>query len=76
LEERIASLAEQENLEAMRPALDGNRIMERLGIEPGPLVGEAYEYLMEVRMERGPIDEDEALGLLDVWARERGIAPG
>jgi poly(A) polymerase len=76
LEERIARLAEQENLEAMRPALDGNRIMERLGIGPGPLVGEAYEYLMEVRMERGPIDEDEALGLLDVWARERGIAPG
>jgi poly(A) polymerase len=76
LEERIARLAEQENLEAMRPALDGNRIMERLGIGPGPLVGEAYDFLMEVRMERGPIDEDEALGLLDGWARERGIASG
>jgi len=74
LEERIAHLAEQENLDAMRPALDGNRIMERLGIEPGPLVGEAYRYLMDVRLDRGPIDEDEAGELLDAWARERGIA--
>jgi poly(A) polymerase len=76
LEERIARLAEQENLDAMRPALDGNRIMERLGIGPGPLVGEAYGSLMDVRLERGPIDEDEAGELLDAWARERGIGPG
>jgi poly(A) polymerase len=75
LEERIARLAEQENLDAMRPALDGNRIMERLGIGPGPQVGEAYRYLMDVRLERGPIDEAEAGELLDAWARERGIAP-
>jgi poly(A) polymerase len=76
LEERIARLAEQENLDAMRPALDGNRIMERLGIEPGPLVGEAYAYLMDVRIELGPIGEDEAGELLDAWARERGVVPG
>ncbi len=76
LEERIARLAEQENLDAMRPALDGNQIMARLGIGPGPLVGEAYAYLMDVRMERGPIDEDEAGELLDAWARERGVVPG
>jgi poly(A) polymerase len=75
LEERIARLAEQENLDAMRPALDGNQIMARLGIEPGPLVGEAYGFLMDVRLERGPIDEDEAGELLDAWARERGIGP-
>jgi poly(A) polymerase len=73
LEERIARLAEQENLAAMRPPLDGRQVMERLGIEPGPLVGEALAYLMEVRMERGEIPEDEALGLLDAWAKERGI---
>jgi poly(A) polymerase len=73
LEERIARLAEQENLEAMRPALDGREIMGHLGLEPGPLVGEAREYLMEVRMERGPVDRDEALALLDAWAKERGI---
>jgi poly(A) polymerase len=73
LEERIARLAEQENLEAMRPALDGREIMQHLSLEPGPLVGEAREFLMEIRMERGPIDRDEALALLDAWAKDRGI---
>jgi len=73
LEERIAMLAERENLEAMRPALDGRQVMEHLGIEPGPTVGEALAYLLEVRIERGEIPEDEALRLLDDWATERGI---
>jgi poly(A) polymerase len=71
--ERIARLAEQENLEAMRPALDGRQVMERLGIEPGPVVGEALAYLMDVRMERGEISEDEGYELLDAWAKERGL---
>jgi poly(A) polymerase len=75
LEERIAALAEQENLEAMRPPLDGHQVMERLGVEGGPVVGEALAYLMEVRLERGPVDEDEAYARLDAWAKERGIAP-
>ncbi len=74
LEERIAALAEQENLEAIRPALDGRQVMERLGLPPGPVVGEALSYLLDVRMERGPISEEEALGLLDAWAKERGLA--
>jgi poly(A) polymerase len=74
LEERIAALAEQENLEAIRPSLDGRQVMERLGVPPGPIVGEAKAYLLEVRMERGPISEDEALVLLDAWAKERGLA--
>jgi poly(A) polymerase len=73
LEERIAVLAEEENLEAMRPPLDGRQVMERLGIGPGPVVGEALAYLMEVRMERGPVPEDEADELLEAWAKERGI---
>jgi poly(A) polymerase len=73
LEERIARLAEQENLEAMRPPLDGRQVMERLGLEPGPIVGEALAFLMEVRMDRGEIPEDEAYGLLDSWAKDRGI---
>jgi len=73
LEERIARLAEQENLEAMRPPLDGRQIMDHLGIEPGPLVGEAREFLMEQRLERGPVEEQEAFALLDAWAAERGI---
>jgi poly(A) polymerase len=71
LEERIAALAEQENLEAMRPPLDGKRVMEVLGLQPGPEVGEALTYLMEVRLERGPIPEDEAIELLRAWAAER-----
>jgi poly(A) polymerase len=74
LEERIARLAEQENLDAMRPTLDGRQVMERLGLEPGPVVGEALAFLMEIRMERGEIHEDEAYGLLETWAKERGIA--
>jgi poly(A) polymerase len=74
LEERIARLAEQENLDALRPPLDGKQVMDRLGIEPGPLVGEALEFLMELRLERGPIPEDEAAELLDRWWKERGGA--
>ncbi len=73
LEERIAHLAEQENLEAMRPPIDGRQIMEHLGLEPGPLVGQAREFLMEQRIERGPIPEEEAYALLDDWAAERGL---
>lgn len=73
LEERIARLAEEENIAAIRPPLDGNQIMQRLGIAPGPLVGEAREYLLELRMDRGPIDEEEAYRLLDEWARQKGL---
>jgi poly(A) polymerase len=73
LQERIARLAERENLEAMRPPLDGRQVMERLGLEPGPLVGEALAFLMEIRLERGEIPEDEAYELLESWAKERGI---
>ena len=71
LEERIAALAEQENLEAMRPPLDGREVMEHLGISPGPAVGEALDYLMEIRLERGPTEKDEAYQLLDAWWAER-----
>ncbi|HEY7401214.1 MAG TPA: CCA tRNA nucleotidyltransferase [Actinomycetota bacterium] len=73
LEERIARLAEEENLRALRPDLDGNEIMEHLGIPPGPLVGEAWNFLMELRLDRGPLDKEEALRLLDEWATERGV---
>ncbi len=73
LEERIAALAEAENLDAMRPPLDGRQVMDRLGLEPGPDVGEALAYLMEIRLERGPIPPDEAFALLDTWAKERGV---
>jgi poly(A) polymerase len=71
LEERIAALAEQENLEAMRPPLDGRQVMEVLGLEPGPEIGEALAYLMELRLERGPILQDEAIELLKMWFTDR-----
>jgi poly(A) polymerase len=72
LEDRIARLAEEENLEAMRAPLNGDQVMEHLGIGPGPAVGRALDYLMELRLERGPIDEGEAYRLLDEWWEERG----
>jgi poly(A) polymerase len=74
LEERIALLSEQENLQALRPPIDGNEVMEHLGISPGPAVGEALAYLMELRMDRGPIERDEAFRLLDEWAKGRKLS--
>ncbi len=71
MEERIARLAEQETLEAIRPPLDGKHVMDHLGIGPGPIVGEALDHLLELRIERGPIDEDEAVRLLDAWWADR-----
>ena len=71
LEERIAALAEEENLEAMRPPLDGRQVMEVLGLEPGPKIGEALAYLMELRLEQGPIPRDEAIELLKAWFADR-----
>jgi poly(A) polymerase len=73
LELRIARLAEEENLERLRPPLDGNEVMAHLGLQPGPLVGEALSYLMELRIEQGPIEKDEAYRLLEAWAKDRGL---
>lgn len=67
LEERIARLQEQEELEAIRPDLDGNEIMEILGIGPGPEVGRAYRHLLELRLEHGPMERDAAVAALKEW---------
>jgi poly(A) polymerase len=72
LEERIARLAEQEQLDAIRPDLDGNRIMEVLGIGPGREVGEAYRFLLELRLEQGPQESAQAeQALRDWWTSRR-----
>ena len=71
LEERIAVLAEEEELNALRPDLDGAQIMKILGIAPGPVVGEAYRYLMEVRLDRGPLSEQQATDALIAWWASR-----
>jgi len=71
LEERIAVLAEQEELDAMRPDLDGNQIMQILGIGPGREVGDAYGFLLELRLEQGPLGEQAAAEALKAWWSSR-----
>ena len=67
LEERISRLAEQEELAAIRPDLDGNEIMELLGLPPGPQVGQAYRHMLEVRLEHGPLERAAAEAELKRW---------
>ncbi len=77
LEERIARIQAEEDLRAVRPDLDGNAIMQLLGVPPGPVVGKAWKYLKELRLDRGPLSRDEAEAELLRWAAEQGIdVPG
>ncbi|MFP5334549.1 MAG: CCA tRNA nucleotidyltransferase [Actinomycetes bacterium] len=71
LERRIAELAEAEELAAIRPDLDGNEIIATLGVRPGPVVGRAYRFLLDRRMERGPVDPDVARAELLRWWQEQ-----
>ncbi|GGJ87972.1 CCA tRNA nucleotidyltransferase [Pilimelia anulata] len=73
LEGRIARIAAAEDLARVRPDLDGNAIMELLGVPPGPVVGRAWRYLKEARLERGPLSRDEAETLLREWAAREGL---
>lgn len=75
LEARITELAQQEELRKIRPELDGTQVMAYLGVEPGPLVGEAQRFLLDVRLDEGPIGEEAIYERLDDWARERGLEP-
>lgn len=72
LEERIARLQEQEELDAIRPDLDGNDIMQVLGIRPGPEVGKAYKQMLELRLEHGPMDREAAIAALKEWWATQG----
>jgi poly(A) polymerase len=73
LEERIARLEAEEELASIRPPLDGRQVMALLGIPPGPLVGRALAHLLELRLDRGPMSEEEAVAALRAWAREQGL---
>ena len=72
LEQRIAELAAREDLARVRPDLDGNAIMEILGIPAGPQVGEAWNHLKELRLDRGPLSREEATVELLSWWNARG----
>jgi len=74
LEERIAALRTREALDALRPDLDGVQIMARLGLPPGPVVGEARAFLLELRIEEGPLGEVEAGRRLDEWWAARAAS--
>ena len=71
LEERITELAAKEELDKIRPELDGKQVMDQLGIPPGPLVGDAMGFLLELRLEEGLLGEDEARRRLDEWWKQR-----
>ncbi|HEX4016782.1 MAG TPA: CCA tRNA nucleotidyltransferase [Frankiaceae bacterium] len=75
LEQRIAVLREQEELDRIRPDIDGNEIVRILGIPPGPVIGKAYNYLLELRMNEGPLYPEEARKRLLEWAAEQGMQP-
>jgi poly(A) polymerase len=78
LEERIAVLAAQEELKAIRPELDGVEVMAHLGIGPSRDVGDALDFLLEIRLDEGLVGDDEIRRRLDDWwrARQAGVAQG
>jgi len=76
LEARIEELRQQEELDALRPDLDGNQVMELLGIGPGRAVGQALAFLMELRLDEGPLGEEEAAARLRAWWAERADGAG
>jgi poly(A) polymerase len=73
LEARIAQLREQEELAKIKPPLDGNQVMKFLGVPPGPVVGDALAFLLDLRLDEGPMTDDEAFERLAAWARELGL---
>jgi poly(A) polymerase len=75
LEERITRLQAAEDLARVRPDLDGNAIMELLGVPPGPIVGAAWRYLKDLRLDRGPLSREEAEAELLRWAHSQGHLP-
>jgi poly(A) polymerase len=71
LEERIVELAEREEIASIRPELDGTQVMEQLGVGPGPIVGKALAFLLEIRLEEGILGDEEIRHRLDQWRVDR-----
>jgi hypothetical protein len=71
LEARIAELRQQEELDSIRPELDGRQVMAILGLAPGPAVGRALDFLLELRLDEGPVGEEEAVRRLREWWDEQ-----
>jgi poly(A) polymerase len=67
LEQRIGELRQQEELDSIRPDLDGRQVMEILGLAPGPQIGRALDFLLELRLDEGPLGEEEATRRLREW---------
>ena len=76
LEARIAELEAEEELKAIRPDLDGQQVMDHLGIGPGREIGQALDALLEMRLDEGPLGEEEAYRRLDAWWAERQVRSG
>lgn len=74
LERRIAEIREREEIDAIRPDLDGEQIMALLGIGPSKTVGDAWNFLLELRLDEGPLGAEEAERRLRAWAAERDLA--
>ena len=75
MEQRIARLQAQEELGKVRPELNGNEIAEVLGISPGPVLGEAYSFLLALRLDEGVLGQDEATRRLRRWWDQREQQP-
>jgi poly(A) polymerase len=71
LVDRIAELREQEEIDALRAPIDGNEVIAHLGVEPGPMIGQAMRMLLEHRIEHGPYEPEDAYRLLDEWVESR-----
>nr|WP_262840885.1 CCA tRNA nucleotidyltransferase [Sphaerisporangium corydalis] len=75
LEQRIARLADEEELAKMRPELDGNEIQEVLGVGPGPIIGSAYKFLLEMRLDQGIVGKEAARQALTLWSKSQNLPP-
>ncbi len=72
MEERVRELKKQEDFDAIRPDIDGNEIMRLLGLEPGPMVGQAYKHMLEYRLDNGPVEREVAIEELKRWYAQIG----